>query len=92
MPYIEPSIPFGNFGPTCKGYQEIGRNIHDLYYASTEPVVGTYLLFRPTLLIRDAKIIRDVLIKDFQYFRGRGFHFDSKNDALVANLFTSDEN
>lgn len=92
IPYIEPSFPFGNFGPLCKGVRSIGQNLHDLYNESTEPVVGTFLLFRPILLIRDAKIVRDVLIKDFQQFRDRGFHLDSKADPLADNLFWSDEN
>lgn len=92
VPFLRPSFPFGNFGPLCKGTRTIGQNLHDLYNASSEPVVGIFLLFRPVLLIRDPKVIRDVLIKDFPSFRNRGFHFDSRVDPLVANLFSSDEN
>lgn len=56
-------------------------------------MVGVFfLLFWPILIVRDAKIIRDILIKDFQNFRDRGFHFDPNVDPLAANLFSSDEN
>lgn len=41
--------------------------------------------------MRNPKIIRDVLIKDFHHFRDRGFRLDAKGDPLAANLFTSDD-
>lgn len=89
--FIEPTIPFGNFGPTFQRKRAFGQNIHDLHNASVEPFQGIYYGFRPILLIRDPKIAKEILIKDFQYFRNRGFHFDTKNDPLAANLFFSDE-
>lgn len=91
VPYLPPTIPFGNFGPTFQRKRAFGQNIHDLYNASVEPVQGIYYGIRPILLIRDPKITKDILIKDFQSFRNRGFHFDTKNDPLAANLFFSDE-
>lgn len=91
VPFIEPTIPFGNFGPTFQRKRAFGQNIHDLHNASVEPFQGIYYGFRPILLIRDPKIAKEILIKDFQYFRNRGFHFDTKNDPLAANLFFSDE-
>lgn len=90
VPHEEPRI--GNFGFTLWSGRSLGQNVHDLYNASTDAIVGFYLGLRPTLLIRDPKIIQDVLIKDFQYFRDRGFHLDANVDPLVANLFFSDEN
>lgn len=92
VPFLKPSIPFGNFGLTFLRKIAFGQNIHNLYYASTEPVQGIYYGFRPILLVRDPKITKDILIKDFHLFRNRGFHFDIKNDPLAANLFFSDEN
>lgn len=91
VPFLEPAIPFGNFGPTIRRKRAFGQNIHDLYYASSEPVQGIYYGSRPILIVRDQKIAKDILIKDFHYFRNRGFHFDTKNDPLAANLFFSDE-
>lgn len=92
IPYLEPTIPFGNFGPLIRKVRSIGQNLHDLYDASREPFIGIYLTTRPALLIRDPKIAKDILIKDFQHFRNRGFHLDEKVDPLVANLFSSDKN
>lgn len=89
--YLEPTILFGNFGPLVRKVRSIGQNIHDLYFATSEPFIGVYLTLRPALLIRDPKITKDILIKDFQHFRNRGFHLDANSDPLVANLFSSDE-
>lgn len=91
VPYLKPTIPFGNFGPLVRKVRSIGQNIHDLYYATREPFVGVYLALRPALLIRDPKITKDILIKDFQHFHNRGFLLDANVDPLVANLFTSDQ-
>lgn len=90
VPYIVPTIPFGNIGPTLRSVRSLSQNILDLYKASTDSIVGFYLGLRPALLIREPTIIRDVLIKDFQYFRDRGFHLDANVDPLVSNLFFSD--
>lgn len=92
VPYLEPSFPFGNFGPLMRKVRSLGQNFHDLYNATTEPIIGVYLTLRPALLIRDSKIIKDILIKDFQQFHNRGFVLDAKIDPLVANLFSSDQN
>lgn len=92
VPYLEPSIPFGNFGPLVRKVRSIGQNVHDLYDATTEPFIGIYLALRPALLIRDPRIIKNILIKDFQHFPNRGFLLDSNIDPLVANLFSSDKN
>lgn len=89
--FVKPSFPFGNFGPLFKGHRTIGENCHDLYFTSNAPVLGFYAALRPCLLIRDPKITKDILVKDFQFFRDRGFRLDAKSDPLVANLFTSDD-
>lgn len=91
VPYLQPKIPFGNFGPLVRKERSIGQNIFDLYYATSEPIVGIYLTLRPALLVRDPKIAKSILIKDFQYFHDRGFHLDANVDPMVANLFTSDQ-
>lgn len=91
VPFKEPSIPFGNLAPFFRRARSFGQNIDDLYNSSTEPVLGIYAALRPALLIRDPKVTRDILIKDFQYFFNRGFHHDTQNDPMAANLFSTDE-
>lgn len=92
VPYIEPSIPFGNLGPFFRRIRSFGQILDDFYESSAEPVLGFYMALRPALLIRDPKITKDILIKDFQYFRNRGYNYDLNHNKLAANLFASDEN
>lgn len=87
--YIKPTFPFGNFSPTfSQKTKTFGQTLHDLYYSSDAPVLGIYTSIRPALLIRDPKITRDILIKDFQSFWHRGFHYDQNVDSLAGNLFS----
>lgn len=89
VPFAQPSMPFGNFMQTFSHSRTIGQNIFDLYNSTTEPVIGLYLTLRPALLIRDPKVIRDILIKDFQeHFWHRGFHYDESVDPMTKNLFS----
>lgn len=88
IPFAKPSFPFGNFAPTFKRKRAFGHNLHDLYNSTNERVLGIYATLRPSLLIRDPKIIRDILIKDFQSFWHRGFHYDDSIDPLAGNMFS----
>lgn len=57
VPFIVPSIPFGNYGPLFRFAQSISQNTHDLYKSSNEPVIVIYIGLRSGLLICDPKIV-----------------------------------
>lgn len=61
--------------------------IYDMYKSTKEPVIGLYLTLRPALLVRDAQLAHDVLVKDFASFHDRGVYVDEKNDPMSASLF-----
>lgn len=69
---------------SCKNYQWLNRSMK---YTAVQPFIGVYALFRPTLIIRDANLIRTMLIKDFQHFMDRGVYCDEENDPLSGHLF-----
>lgn len=48
---------------------------------------GIYQARTPVLLIRDPELIKQILVKDFCYFPGKGNHPDLKGDPLSYNLF-----
>lgn len=86
VPFVKPSIPFGNFDPLFNRTRSLGQRLQELYNSSAEAIVGVYVILRPALVIRDPKIINDILIKNFSHFHHRGVHIDPKNDSLADNL------
>lgn len=84
---IPPSFPFGNLGDNIKQKLSIGQLVAKIYQNTSERCVGIYCLFRPTLLLCDPELIRNVCGRDFKYFYHRGYHFDEENDPTVVNLF-----
>lgn len=65
----------------------MGMALYDVYRNSKERFLGTFLLFRPAVLIRDAELARRVLTQDFASFHDRGVYVDEKNNPLSASIF-----
>lgn len=63
IPYLKPVFPFGNFGKNILQKISIGELTQELHNSGDEPVLGFYAALRPSLLIRDPEIIRNILIK-----------------------------
>lgn len=87
VPQLKPSFPFGNFGPFSTKQLSIGEHVTKLYRATSEPFIGVYAFFRPTLIVRDTELIRNILCKDFDHFIDHGVYVDEENDPLSAHLF-----
>lgn len=86
VPYIEPSFPFGNLKDIFLQKTPVNAVLKMLYDSSSEPVVGVYSMTSPTLLVRDPKIIREVLIKEFSSFNHRGAHANEDVDPMAGNI------
>lgn len=69
---LQPTFPLGNFGDSFLQKVSIGELVQKMYHQTKEPFVGIYGAIRPTLLVRDSALIRQIFIKDFQYFADRG--------------------
>ncbi|TDG51975.1 hypothetical protein AWZ03_001645 [Drosophila navojoa] len=82
------SIPFGALDPVRRNKRSFGLAIYDMYLSTKKPFIGIYLTLRPALLVRDAQLAYDMLVKDFASFHDRGVYVDEKHDALSANLFS----
>lgn len=87
--FIPPKIPFGNING-------IGRRIHSSqlmhsYYKRMKgkgPICGIYFFTSPVALALDLDLIKNVLIKDFNYFQDRGVFYNERDDPLSAHLFS----
>lgn len=89
---IEPSYLFGNFNKFLKKQVSFNARFFQLYWESlVTPYLGIYLLFRPALLLRDPKIIKRILVKDFDNFRSRRFFFNHLSDALMLKIVQNKE-
>ncbi|XP_017026619.1 probable cytochrome P450 6d5 [Drosophila kikkawai] len=81
------SIPFGALDSVRRGKRSFGMAIYDMYNSTKEPVIGMYLTLRPALLVREAQLAHDILVKDFASFHDRGVYVDEENDPMSAGLF-----
>lgn len=57
------------------------------YNEATEPFIGVYISISPSLLLRDPKLIKDIFIKDFQYFDHNGLTANVNVDPMANNMF-----
>lgn len=89
VPYAKPLPVVGNF---LKGFtmrSSMGDLFMDLYQKTDAPFLGIYLEDKPALLIRDPKILQQMLIKDFQYFHNRTVTSNIGSDPWGSyNLFS----
>lgn len=87
VPYVEPELYYGNsrgLGTTVHVmtfYQEMYEKLK-----GRGPVGGTYWFSRPKLMAVDLDFVKQILVKDFNFFANRGLYFNEVDDPLSANL------
>ncbi|XP_029161460.1 probable cytochrome P450 6a13 [Nylanderia fulva] len=78
---------FGNSRNASRLKITIAESLQMLYKQyEGYPFVGTYELTTPILLLRDPKLIKRVLVKDFACFQSRGIVINEDTDPLSAHL------
>ncbi|CAH0549080.1 unnamed protein product [Brassicogethes aeneus] len=91
VPYLEPSIPFGNLqSPFDKSRVSLGSHISNLYRQAREKGYrhcGVYFFNRALYMPTDPNLLKNVLQRDFNYFVDRGFYYNESKDPLGAHLF-----
>lgn len=90
-PYIKPTFPYGSL----KGSMEKIHLSHLLqkYYNEMKgkgPFGGLYLAYRPGVLALDLDFVKQILIRDFNFFQERGMYYNEKDDPLSAHLIALD--
>lgn len=89
FPYIKPVvIPFGNLRAFAKRERAFGVAVSDLYNVTTRPYIGMYAFTRPAVLVRDADLVKQVLITECEHFYDRGVYVNEKKDEMSATLFS----
>ncbi|KAF2887508.1 hypothetical protein ILUMI_18665 [Ignelater luminosus] len=86
VPYPKP-LPFiGNVFDLFTGRVGIGHLLADFYNNYKTPYFGIYVFNKPYLILRNLELIKDILVKDFNYFPDRTVLCDEKLDSLASKL------
>jgi len=84
---VAPPTPFfGNFAD-CLCFKKAPAYFLKEYYDKGLPYVGFYILDQPALLICEQELVKNILVKDFNYFADRYATADPKDRLNYANLF-----
>lgn len=87
----ESDIIFGNFKDAVLFRTAPGWHLGQLHRAAVNqktPLLGFYIFHKPCLLVRDPEFIKQVMIRDFEYFSDRHFAGSQQKDSIgMKNLF-----
>ncbi|XP_055697198.1 probable cytochrome P450 6a14 [Phlebotomus papatasi] len=90
IPYVKPTFPLGNIWGVGYKYHlsEILLETYKKLKGQKKHVLGGIYLFTQHVYIPlDLDLLKNILVKDFQYFHDRGIYVNEKDDPLSANLF-----
>ncbi|GBP56881.1 Cytochrome P450 6B7 [Eumeta japonica] len=83
----KPAPLVGTFGPVFLKKKSPGQLITEMYRRyPNEKYFGIYQGTKPALVLRDIKLIKQVMIKDFEQFQDRGFKISDRE--ADQNLFS----
>ncbi|XP_055697201.1 cytochrome P450 6a9-like [Phlebotomus papatasi] len=88
VPYVKPQFPFGilkGMGSTKHSSQIFSEAYKELKGRNT--FGGVYFFTQPVVIPTDLELLKNIFVKDFQYFTDRGFYVNEKDDPLSGNLF-----
>nr|AJF11711.1 cytochrome P450 monooxygenase 6b [Rhyzopertha dominica] len=91
IPYLDPSIPFGNITNPFKENKQLNVEFAN-WYARLKSMKhrygGVFMLFNPILLVTDVELVKNILTKDFANFMDHGFYTNERDDPLSVNLLS----
>lgn len=88
VPYLEPAFPFGNFSDVIlfrKNFSDSWLSVYN--EIGNRPFCGVYSVKTPILVIKDPKLIKRIMTKDFNHFTDHGWFTNPKHEPLINNLF-----
>lgn len=86
---LNPIFPLGDLYLMIKQGVGLGTFYDNLYQnTKQEAFVGFYNLTKPALIINDALMVKNIMVRDASYFPDRGSYSDEKRDPLSGGLFS----
>ncbi|XP_069702398.1 probable cytochrome P450 6a14 [Periplaneta americana] len=88
VPTLPSTVPFGTFRDLIFSNKSSLAFITELYNAfEGHKVGGIYRFDKPSLIVRDPEVIKEVFVKKFDHFYSRGIKINEKDDPLQGHLF-----
>uniref|UniRef100_A0A1Q3FLF1 Putative cytochrome p450 n=1 Tax=Culex tarsalis TaxID=7177 RepID=A0A1Q3FLF1_CULTA len=91
VPHAPGSFPLGSMTGMGTKYH-MNHILERIYqqFKTVTPAAGFYLTMKPTLMVTDLELVKQVLVKDFNSFRDRGVYYNEQDDPVSAHLFAID--
>lgn len=93
IPQIDPIFVLGAAYDILKNRENMSvtfARLHNKIKAKGLKYAGAYFFLRPVFMPVDLDLIKDILIKDFDYFEDRDFYTNEEDDPLSNNLLTQE--
>ncbi|GAB0087597.1 Cytochrome P450 [Sergentomyia squamirostris] len=88
LPFVPPRFPLGNlWGVGSTKHAGIFTKESYNYLKGKDIIGGIFFFVRPVVLVLDLDFLKNVLVKDFNYFQDRGIYVNEKDDPLSGHLF-----
>jgi cytochrome P450 family 6 len=85
IPYVKPTPFVGNLKECVLLKTTIGEQLQRIYNDhSDKPYVGIFSFDKPSLLICDLELVKNILVKDFQNFMDRTISIEETFDPLLG--------
>lgn len=86
--FVEPSVPTGSIIEYIKGKEHIADCFAKAYdKLKKNRYFGIYTFHKPSLVIADPDLIKEVLTKKFEHFHDRGVSCNEEVDPITGHLF-----
>ncbi|XP_044742868.1 cytochrome P450 6a2-like [Chrysoperla carnea] len=86
LPYVKPIFPFGSLKDVILFKKTFSSLLDDWYYKYKDyKYIGVYFGRHPVLFIRDAQLIKDVMVKHFNHFQDNNARINEKADPIAGN-------
>lgn len=95
IPYLKPSIPFGNFTKVANRQWTLGQAFGELYLEMKKMGLkhgGVFALTRPIYMPIDHEIIKHIIISDSENFPNHGLYLNVEDDPLSGHIFNMEGN
>lgn len=87
FPSVRGIFPLGSMGLSESPTEFFLREYEK--FKQTSPAFGIYFYNRKTLIPTDPKLIREILVKNFENFNDHGYNLNESSDALMSNIYTT---